>query len=192
MTDEKKPPQDAAVLKRGMDCLDFIEAQGQRNAAFSLEGLELMSKRAHALLTLLLGGAGATGAYALGQLGKPDSAWTVWALGGVSFWWFFLAAWVVVKVLRTQEVRPPACDGQALLEQSRALNDYVRDAKLEGESPSEVLTMLREGEIKNLQIAGDGYKAASIAMAHALDSAYTGAACTPVWALLGLSLARNF
>ncbi len=51
-----------------MELLDYVEEQGRRNAAFSVETLELMNKRAHTLLTLLLAGAGATGTMALAQL----------------------------------------------------------------------------------------------------------------------------
>ncbi|HEY5582562.1 MAG TPA: hypothetical protein VIK56_15635 [Rhodoferax sp.] len=173
-----------------MEILDFAEAQGQRNAAFSLETLELMSKRAHALLSLLLGGAGAAGAYALGQIGKPGGAWSLGALGAVSLWWFVLAAWVALRALRTQEVRAPACDGQALVEHARALDDYIKQAKYEGESPADVLTLLREGELMTLQKTADDYRSASKSIAQALDRAYLWIAITPVGALWGLALVR--
>ena len=174
-----------------MDELTFIEQQGQRNAAFSLENWELMNKRTHALLTLLLGGAAGTGAYALGQLGKPGGQWVLWALGTVALWWFVLAAWVAVRALRTQEVRAPAGDGQRLLEHLRGpLAAYIKQAHLDGEDPADGLTLLREGELWVLQKTTAGYRASSTRIAKTLDYAYVGAAVTPVWALLGLALAK--
>lgn len=172
-----------------MEILDFAEKQGQRSAAFSLETLELMSKRATTLLTLLLGGAGATGAYALGQIGKPGSLWALCALGAVSLWWFSLAAWVTVCAMKTQVVSAPAGGGLALLEQAKKYDDYIKQAKIEGESPADCLTLLREMELRILMKSQDGYRNASALTARALDVAYIGAAATPAFAVAGLAIA---
>jgi len=173
-----------------MEVLDFAEAQGQRSAAFSLETLELMSKRSSALLAMLLGGAGAAGAYALGQISKPGGEWALCALGAVSLWWFALASWVVWRAIQTQEVRAPARSGMALLAQAKKYDDYIKQAKIEGESPADCLTLLREMELRLQDGAIADYGAASTTLARALDFAYKGAACTPLFGGLGLVLAR--
>jgi hypothetical protein len=77
----------------------------------------------------------------------PGTAPTVVALGVVAVWWFVLAGWVLIRAVRTQEVRAPSCAGYVLREHSRALDDFIRQAKAEGGAPSDCLTLLREGEL---------------------------------------------
>lgn len=173
-----------------MDLLDFVEEQGRRNAAFSLETLELMSKRAHALLTLLLGGAGASGTLVLAQLGPAGTRWMLWPLAAVSIWWFLLAGWVAVKALRTREVRAPAGSPEALLSHHAQLVIYAADALKETRDTIDPLAELRRDELATLAETAKGYRRASWGAADALDKAYLGAAVTPVWALAALGLAR--
>ncbi len=120
-----------------MEALDYIEQQGQRSAAFSLETVELMNKRAQALLTLLMGGAGATGSYALAHIGEPNSRWVVFCLGAVSVWWFFLAAYVTWRGLASRKIRAPAGWPQMLLDQLKGpLTRYVAEVgRQQGDVP---------------------------------------------------------
>ena len=133
-----------------MDLLDYAEAQGRRNADFSLQTLELLSKRAHALLVLLLGGAGAAGGVALARLDMAGAALVVAGLGAVSLWWFALAAVLAFCALPTREVCAPAGVGWVLLEHARGpLADYAKQVAVEGgaagvKGATDALTLLRE------------------------------------------------
>lgn len=173
-----------------MELLDYVEEQGRRNAAFSVETLELMNKRAHTLLTLLLAGAGATGTMALAQLGPGGVRWVLWPLAAVSVWWFALAAWVAVKALRTREVRAPAGEPVALLKHFEELHHFTRSAALEQAQDLDALKELRQDELRTLDKTARGYRQASTSVAWALDKAYLGAAGTPLLALTALGLAR--
>ncbi len=170
-----------------MEPLDYIEAQAQKSAAFSLETLELMTKRAYALLTLFLAGAGTAGTFALNQLAKSEGRFVMWALGAVSLWWFCLAAWVALRALQSREVRPPANSGADLLSYLQGpLADYCKELEAEGQAQPSGLALLREGEIKVLAQTAKQYTAASTQIATALDAAYRGAICTPLVAFVGL------
>lgn len=174
-----------------MDELTFIETQAQKAAQFNLDTLELMNKRAHALLAGLLAGAGATGSYALGQLGKADGVLLLYVLGAVSLWWFALAAWLTLSALQSKSVRAPANSGKALLEYWLGpLQIYFKEIQAEGGTPPSALTLLREGELKKLAETAAGYLKASTAIAGALDFAYRGAVCSPLAALLGWAAAN--
>lgn len=173
-----------------MELLDYVEEQGRRNAAFSLETLELMNKRAHTLLTLLLAGAGATGTMALAQLGPGGARWVLWPAAAVSMWWFALAAWVAVKALRTREVRAPAGEPGALLKHFEELHHFARSAALDRAQELDALEELRRDELHTLDATAHGYRQASTAVAGALDKAYLGAAVTPLLAVAALCMAR--
>lgn len=172
-----------------MDVLEFAEQQGKQAAAFSLDGVELMNKRAQTLLTMLIAGAGAAGAYALGQLSASGSLWVLCALGAVSLWWFVLAAWVAWRVLPSHEVIAPAHSAQDILAQAVAYDDYIKQARSEGETPADCLTLLRQMEIRLQDKAIESYRALSVRTAVSLDRVYRAAACTPIWAALGLAVA---
>jgi hypothetical protein len=169
-----------------METLDFIEDQSRRNAAFSLESMELMSKRAHAMVTMLLGGAVATGGFALNLIGKPGALWSLGGLAAVSLWWFAVAAWAVLMALRTRETRAPANSGQALL---TYLDGPLAAYALEnGGDDFDKLAALRRGELMTLEATVHGYRTNTNAVAWSLDAAYVATACTPLLAMVGAGL----
>lgn len=166
--------------------LDYLEDQARRNAAFSLENMDKLTQRAQGLQTLLLGGAGGAGAYALGQIGKPGGLWAVAALGVLSLWWFALAAWLAVKALPTHDVRAPAGDGWALLEHLRGpLAQWAKDV---GEPPENHFPRLREGELKNLTETARRYREVNARLADRIDRIGVCAAFSPLPALLALAV----
>ena len=169
-----------------MDVLDFAEQQGQRSAAFSVATLDVNRQRANALLVLLLGGAGAMGGVAISQ--AAAHGWPALAAACVAVWWFALAAWLAMRALRTQPVRSWAGDGLGLVEHAKLLDAYVKQEVLNGSAVADVLTLLREMELRKAQKALDEYRAASTAAAVALDQAYKGAALTPMALALMLGL----
>lgn len=161
-----------------MDVLDFAELQGQRSVAFALANLDLSRQRSHALLVLLLGGAGAMSGVAISQ--AAAGMWVSVAAGSIALWWFALAAWLAMRALRTQVVRSWAGEGWPLVEHAKSLDDYVKQAAIEGETVPDTLTLLREMELRKALSASAEYRVASTIAAAALDQAYKGAAFTPV------------
>ena len=95
-----------------MELIDFAEKRGEEAAKFSLATMDINRARAHTLLSLLLGGAGAGVVLALSQHSLERPLLTVLAFA-VSLWWFGLAAWLAVRGLRTSPVRPWAGGGAA-------------------------------------------------------------------------------
>lgn len=168
-----------------MDVLDFAEQQGQKAAAFSLATLEFNRQRAHALLVLLLGGAGAMGGLAISQAAL---LWVAAAAGSVALWWFACAAWLALRALRTQPIRTWAGEGWPLVEKAREFEAYVKQATLEGEVVPDALTLLREAQLRKMQAAANEYRDASTIAAIALDQAYKAAAFTPVAPVLVLGV----
>lgn len=173
-----------------MELLDYVEAQGRRNAEFSLQTLEIIARRCHALLVLLLGGAGAAGGVALAHLAHPPGHVVAVGLGAVSAWWFALAAVLAFCALPTRQVRAPAGVGWVLLQHARgALGDYVRQVAVERAAAAgpdgegcDVLSGLRESELRVLEATAAQYRDASTAVARVLDVVYRAAALTPVLA----------
>lgn len=170
-----------------MQEIDYLEDQARRNAAFSLDNLDKINQRAQGLLTLLLGGAGGAGVYALGQLGKAEAVQVVWALASLSLWWFGLAALLAVRAVPTREVRAPANDGLTLLRQLQGpFTEYVKVATAAGESPRDAFTLVREAELKVLHDTAAIYRNASSGIAAVLDKAYLCMAASPVAPALAL------
>lgn len=192
MQDKKKPPQGAVVVKaQAMESIDYIEAQASKNAAFRLETMELLNKRGHAMLVLLLGGAGAAGAYALGRLGQPGGVWSFCALAPIALWWFGLAAWGAVKVCSTQEIYPPTNEPRKLLDYLEGpLEVYRAELTSEGQQPEAALVLLRRHELLSLQKRIDGYVQNNSTVAARLDRVYLCAAGTPILSLVGVLIAR--
>jgi len=168
-----------------MGVLDFAESQGKLAAAFSLANLDFNRQRAHALLVLLLGGAGAMGGLAISQASDLCVAVAAWSM---SLWWFACAAWLALRALRTQPIRSWAGEGWPLIEKAREFDDYVKQSAIEGGVVLDTLTLLREAQLRKMQKAADEYRVASTIAAIALDQAYKAAALTPMVPVLVLGL----
>jgi hypothetical protein len=161
--------------------LDYLEELSRRRTEYALDNLDRMKDRAYLLLTMLLGGAGGAGGFALGQIGSPYAVWVVAGLGALSVWWFVLAAVLAVAALKTRLVLPSERDGQTLLEHLRGpLADYVVAAKNNGESPRDAFTILRENDLKSARAAATSYRDASEAVGTILDWTYRFLAATPL------------
>lgn len=167
-----------------MDELTYLEDQARRNAAFSLENMDRLCQRAQSLLTLLLGGAGGAGAYALAQLGKPDAVWAVASLGALSLWWFVLAGWVATVLLTPKAVRPPAADGWDSL---NFLHTTLAPwAQAQGQPVENNLAHLREQDLKHLHDTAAEYRGINGSMARHIKGINYCAAGSPVIAILAL------
>jgi len=165
-----------------MELIEFAEKRGEDAAKFSLSTLDVARVRAHNLLVLLLGGAGA-----MVGLVIANSAMRPWVLllGGVAaVWWFGLAAWLAVRGLRTSPARTWAGIGARILRKGEEWQKFEAESIAEGGQPKAALLALREQELSLMADAADEYRAASTQCAAALDSAYLLAALTPVPMLL--------
>lgn len=170
--------------------IDYLEDQARRNAAFSLDNMDRLTQRAQGMLTLLLGGAGGAGAYALGQIGRPDAVWAVASLGAVSLWWFALAAWVAVRLLVPHHVRPPAADGLSSLNYLRG--PLAQWAQKAGKTKDDQLLVMREQELQNLHNTAAEYRGVNGYMARHIRLINCCAAASPLPALLALLVVLRY
>jgi hypothetical protein len=171
MMGNKKPPQGTAMLKRltmkiDKDTLYYVEAQAQKLSAFRLETMELLSKRAHTLVTLLLGGGGALAAFAISLLEKKVESWLYVGVFAAAAWLFMIAALATLKCLRTLEVVPPGFNPRGLLASPLPVDE------------------LRRWALESLDGRMQGWAQRNNSQALWLDRAYLAAAVTPLVAIL--------
>lgn len=153
-----------------MDALEYIESQAAKNASFHIEGLEILNKRAHTLVTLQLGGGGALGAVAMSMVEKSAPIWVYGALFTATAWLFWIAYQTTRKCLMTSAIRPPANTPLNLL-------PGVTD-----------LPSLRLEELKQLDARLKEYAQRADAIGIALNRAYRRTAITPVLASAAAAL----
>lgn len=178
--------------------LGIAERHSQAAAQFSLAGLEDARKRAHTLLVLLMAGGGGLAGVGLARWADTP-ALAVAALAG-AVWWFALAAYVAWRGNTTAEVRAWATPD--VLGVHQKWSSYVRQAQAEAAAcgepePASAEVELRCELLRNCDLAGAGYRAASLAAFAVLDRAYRLAALAPViavaavacWAAVGARLA---
>ena len=172
-----------------MELIEYAERSGQQQALFSLATLDGIRQRCHALLVLLLGGAGAAAVLALGSSGKP---WLAVATAAVAVYWFGIAAYLAVRGLRTSPVRSWASRGTHVMAKAEAWQAYAADLVGEGAAPVDAMYKLRAQELEVMADAASGYIAASTQGAGALDRAYLLAAGTPLVVATALAVAYRF
>lgn len=171
-----------------MELIEFAERRGEEAAKFSLATLDAVRARAHNLLGLLLGGAGAVVVLALSQgAAKP---WLTWVASAVALWWFALAAWLAVRGLRTSPVRTWAGEGARILRKAAEWEGYARKVLAEGGLFKDPLLSLREQELELMAEASAEYREASTRCAAALDLVYLLSALTPLPVLAAALLYR--
>lgn len=161
-----------------MELIEFAEKRGEEAAKFSLATLDVGRARAHNLLNLLLGGAGAVVMLALSQ--GATRPWLVVVAGTLAVWWFGLAAWLAVRGLRTSPVRTWAGEGKRILRKGAEWQAYAKEVLAEGGQPKDALLSLRERELELMAEASEEYRIASTQCAAALDRVYLLAALTPL------------
>lgn len=169
-----------------MELIDFAEKRGEEAAKFSLATMDVNRARAHMLLNLLLGGAGAVVVLAAAQ--SAARPWFVVLAGSAGLWWFGLAAWLAVRALRTNSVRTWSGEGQRILRKGAEWQRYAKAVLAEGGDFKEPLLSLREQELELMADATAEYRLASTQCAAALDRVYLLASLTPLvmlaaWAL---------
>lgn len=169
------------------EVLEFAEKQGHEAAKFSLATLELARARCHQLVMLLFGGAGALLGLAIGQYGANRTAAVL--AGVVAVWWFLVAAWVLMRGLKSAPVRSWAQTGVTVLELERQWQGYAQEAaKEEGAAAVNVAHEVRQSALRNAAGAAEEYREASTLAARALDQALMACAATPLLIFIALVL----
>lgn len=164
-----------------MNVVDYIKKEALANGAERLGAYDELKRRSHALATLLLGGAGAMGAYGLGLLEKsPESAPAVPLLGS-SLWCFLVAGQVVWCCLQARALHP-------LHNEPRILQDLLPEIhKAIGTADdAKVLVELRWREIGRIQGSIELLNKANAGMAAQLNRAYQFTVGAPVAALCAI------
>lgn len=160
-----------------MDLIDFAEKQGEAQVLFSLSTLEFNRQRCHALLVLLLGGAGGALVLAAGVSTRP---WVGMVACSAALWWFGIAAYLSVHGLRTSPIRSWALKGDVVMRKAQEWQVYSQQVQAEGGAPVDAFVKLREQHLQVMAYAAAEYITASTQSAIALDRAYLLAALTPL------------
>lgn len=145
-----------------MEKIDYVEAQTKDWADFTLETMELLNRRAHTLVTMLLGGGGALLAYSLTLLERSAPGWLVAMAASSAVWLLFLSAVGVLRCVRTLPLIPPGNKPGPLL---------VRD---------QVLDEMRKERLIDLGGRVKSWAERNVVQADWLDRIYMAAAATPL------------
>lgn len=185
MTDEKKPPQEVAVVqRRAMEPLEYMERESTRTLSLLMSEYAASHERVYKLLTLLVGGAGAVGSYVLSRMAvaSPPAEWVPLAV--LALWWFAIAAWLMWRGVQSHRLGVGATPNVLGSSYSAKGGDFGVDVTSENQL---ALTNTRLAELATQQVRIQDYGDACAARAKAMDAAYWAAAASPLPPLLALA-----
>lgn len=161
-----------------MQMLDYMEKEALRTQQALMAEYATAHGRVYQLATLLLGGGGAVGAYALGQWLKDGVQPLLWLpLLAVSLWWFVLAGVLLLGGGLSRRLGlggTPNVLGQAYVAKG---GDF---GEPEAEHNQRAVVDVRLAELATQQQRIEDWLRACAARAHVLDTVYRLAACTPL------------
>lgn len=161
-----------------MEMLDYMEREALRTLQALMAEYATAHGRVYQLATLLLGGGGGVGAYALGQWLRDGAAQVLWLpLLAVSLWWFALAGVLLLGGGLSRRLGlggTPDVLGAAYTAESGDFGDA-------GASHNQLAVVkVRLAELATHQQRIEDWMRACAARTHVLDTVYRLAACTPL------------
>lgn len=179
-----------------MEMIDFME----REAVRLLAQVSLEYQRGHdlayRLMTLLVGGGGATVAYVLGRWGDGENSQVLWALAAMSIWWFIVALLLTYFGLHSNEISDggsPSVLGTCYLNEGGQYKTIDGTALLESSEADRKATLATRWALlarRDLDIKQ--HRTVTACRLTALDRAYTAVAFSPAVALLGWLASLEF
>lgn len=162
--DEKNPADGGLSDNPSMDVLDYVEDRAGKTVEVARKAYDDLHERVYKLATVLVGGGGAVGAYALSKVAEDPGA-TLWApLGALSLSWLATAA-QLIWVGATSRAASPGNGPKNLLGYYRARVDEKWNAE-------DAFRITREAELDLLQGRISAYNDGCISRAEAVDRAY--------------------
>jgi hypothetical protein len=167
----------------GMSSVELAEKVTADALQSSRGAYDLMHDRAHKFATIVAGGAGGAGIYALGKIGLA-SAWPqVVSLGALSIWWFVIAGTVLLRAAASR----PLMAGTS----SAAIRSCMRSHLDKGDNEDIALWKTRWQNLAAVDLQIKGYARGTTARAQVLDRAYWCIACSPAIGVLGYLAVSN-
>lgn len=184
MKDDNNTPIEGIVLQtQTMEPIDYIERETTRTLGLLMAEYAASHERVYKLLTLLIGGAGALGSYALTRLSAPPLQWA--PLLALTAWWFGVAAYLMVRGVQSHWLgwggTPNVLCGSFVQKGGDFGADRLQENQL-------ALTNTRLEELAAHQERIVAYGKACSARARAMDAAYWAAAASPLPALATLAM----
>jgi hypothetical protein len=176
-------------LPMSNEILDYAESLSERSLDVARKSYDELHERVYKLATVLAGGAGAMGAYALGKYSDLAAAVQWLPLAVLSLWWFATAGILVLRGAISRTLSPG--NGPDNIRKYYA----ARLAEQPPEAPSrttDALRITREAELDLNQKRLRAYSEGCNARSGAVDTAYRMVAVSPVAPLLVIALMGFF
>lgn len=171
-----------------MDSLDFTEKKGEETLKYLRSSYDDLHERVHKLVTALVGGSGAVGAYSLAKMASPSDRLQAYSLVVLAVCWFLIAAVVALKAASSRDLSPGSGPGKVW----KYFQARLAEFPVEREDRSEkALTTTREAEIALQQQRVSEYIRACSDRAIVLDRAYVAVAASPLAPLLAFAVLSN-
>jgi hypothetical protein len=160
-----------------MDALEFAEKVSGEALESAQSAYDDMQERVYKFASVLAGGAGGVGAYAIGKLGPQTPVSQVVPLIVLSVYWFSIVAVLLIRGARSTHLMAGTS--------SAAVRERVAKHKKEGASDEDALWFTRWGHLSAVDAQIKQYADGATRRARALDNAYWCLAVSPAVAALG-------
>lgn len=168
-----------------MDILDYAEKRAEDTLRVLRGSYDDLHERLQKVITALVGGAGAAGAFALAKFSAGGSTMEWATIGTLSVEWFLIAATAAVTGVRSQELSP----GNGPTKIRSYFNDRLAEMPDDGDDAvKRALELTRGAELDRQQSRLTEYGKACIRRAIVLDRIYLASALSPIPALAALTL----
>lgn len=179
MNDDRIADQVLGMLQtQTMEPIDYMERETTRTLGLLMAEYAASHERVYKLLTLLIGGAGALGSYALTRLAAPAMQWA--PLLALAVWWFGIAAYLMARGVQSHRLGVGGTPNVLCGSFVQKGGDFGTERQQENQL---ALTNTRLAELTTHQERIMAYGRACSARAHAMDKAYWAAAASPLPAL---------
>lgn len=168
-----------------MTVVDFIEQTAAGTLKVAADGYDLAYERVSKLATLILGGAGAAGVYALGKIDARADLFQVLPLSLLALWWLGVGGTLMLSGSRSREVNL----GASSLELRKIHNDEVGRLESAVEAQTVALEKLRWRHLDAIDEQIAIYARGLSERSEALDAAYRALIASPLPVLIGIALA---
>ncbi|MVT38620.1 hypothetical protein GO497_21845 [Acidovorax citrulli] len=156
-----------------MDELEYVEKRSGATMAVLRQTYDDFYERSYKFATVLVGGGGALGAYALGKIGVDGVTPVAWApVAALAMSWFGIAAQLIWSGAISRRLSPGNPAGNII--------DYYDDRIAEGHDSNSALAVTRRAELILEHTRAREYATGCVDRAEALDMSYRAATiCTP-------------
>ncbi|ATG94647.1 hypothetical protein QRO08_15950 [Paracidovorax citrulli] len=157
-----------------MDELEYVEKRSGATMAVLRQTYDDFYERSYKFATVLVGGGGALGAYALGKIGVDGVTPVAWApVAALAMSWFGIAAQLIWSGAISRRLSPGNPAGNII--------DYYDDRIAEGHDSNSALAVTRRAELILEHTRAREYATGCVDRAEALDMSYRAATiCTPL------------